>query len=765
MQHMKYNQDIKKHRALNAVICFFHSCCFSPASGPRADEMAQSVEFQPSFEDVLNILSQIPPDKLLGLKYKLKHLVSGRSSTLLRAMVLLALGQEAEARICLNALGDDQAALYIHQTKLGPAGLQKDGENLQPPQLDAGAMALLAQIYSLLAKEELCSHEAVVRADQAATTACSASGDSQRDSQNCVLAGEQEKCGPAISTGGCDSKFQTLRSDVSTGFLQKTIPNSMAKSSPVQIRAASDLSGPRTLHSSLSSASLTNLQISESPTAVFCMQPPSHEPSRLCDKDSSSARQPAGGRQSHSLQETGWASSSSAHPGLDTNAQVPQEEEAVHVSSCHPSLPIPETPLPTLGAVSQPVETSDVSSIAPAEPPAPKESRDQKQELSAGLPDSRPTVDVGPACVPTKDSSVPVSTSSSAPASTSACSFPPHTYSSSTPSPPLYATPYSLPHPSPFHSPPSPACPPPFQTAKAASAAEPDSGEGKFFTFVILHAGEDERVACRVKNLLEGMGVPNGATFCEDFLVAGHGRLTCFQDALENSAFIILLLTKNFLCHLCMFETNSALMESIQRPSKHNSVIPFVPKENPLERSEIPSILSVLVPLDENSPGFAKVVKNTFTHRKINERKAMWCQIQQVREHKRRQQLFKDHYQTLQNLGALNLGSFPQVPLSETPWQQLGQFVPHQLSQQSCPPAATYPPPPAAHQAAQLGPSPSQPFHLPSGYHNAMPEAGGAQPIIIQHARMVQIGNHNTMQVETAAAALQDSEKESMENS
>ncbi|XP_035423591.1 TIR domain-containing adapter molecule 1 [Cygnus atratus] len=736
--------------------------------------MAQSVKFQPSFEDVLNILSQIPQDKLLGLKYKLRHLISGRSSTLLQAMVLLTLGQEADARICLNALGDERAALYIHQTKLGPAGLQQDGENLQPPQLDAGALALLAQIYSLLAKEELCSHEAVVKADQAATEARNASRDAQGDSLNRVLAGEQEKCGSAIGTGGSDNKFQTLRSDVSTGFLQKTIPNSMVKSSPVRIRAASDLSGPRTLHSSVSSASLTNLQISESPTAVFCMQPPSREPSRLCDKDSSSAQQPAGDRQSHSLQETGWASSSNTHPRLDTNAQVPQAEKALQVSSCHPSLPIPETQLPTLGAVSQPVETSDISSIVTAEPPTPKESRDQKQELSTGLPDPRTTVDVGPACAPTKDSYVPVGTSSSAPASTSSC-FPPHTYSSSTLSPPLYATPYSLPHPSPFHSPPSPACPPPFQTVKAASASEPDSGERKFFTFVILHAGEDEHVACRVKNLLENMGVPNGATFCEEFLIAGHGRLTCFQDALENSAFIILLLTKNFLCHLCMFETNSALMESIQRPSKHNSVIPFVPKENPLERSEIPSILSVLVALDENSPGFARVVKNTFTPSKINERKAMWYQIQQVREQKRRQQLYKDHNQTLQNLGALNLGFLPQVPLSETPCsgQLLEQLMPHQSSQQCrppwasyCPPAATHPPPPAAHPAsAQLGPSPSQPFHLPSGYHNVMPDPGGAQPIIIQHARMVQIGNHNTMQVETAAPGPQDSEKDSTENS
>ncbi|NXI62710.1 TCAM1 protein, partial [Anseranas semipalmata] len=624
--------------------------------------MAQSVELQPSFEDIFNILSQIPQDKLLSLKYKLKYLIFGRSSTLLQAMVLLTLGQEADARICLNALGDDRAALYIHETKLGPAGVQKDGENLQPPQLDAGAMALLAQIYSLLAKEQLCSHEAVVKADQAATNACKASRDAQRDTLNSILAGDQEKCGSAISTVGSDGKFQTLRSDVSTGFLQTTSPNSTVKSSPVQIRAISDLSGPRTLHSLGSSASFTSLQISESPTAVFCMQPPSREPSPLCKESTSSARQPDGDRQSHSLQETGCASSPDTHPRPGTNAQVPRLEKALQVSSCRPSIPIPETQLSTPGAVNQPVESSDISSTVTAEPQAPKESRDQKPELSTGLPDSRATVDTGPTCMPIEDSYVPAGTSNSAPASTSAHSFPPHTYSfSSTFSPPLQGVPYSLPYPYPIHSSPSPACPPPFRTVESASALEPDSGERKFFTFVILHAGEDEHVACRVKDLLENMGVPNGATFCEDFLIAGHGHLTCFQDAMENSAFIILLLTKNFLCHLCMFETNSALMESIQRPSKHNSVIPFVPKENPPERSEIPSILSALVALDENSPGFARVVQNTFTPSKINERKALWCQIQQVREQRRKLQLYKDQYQTLQNLGAQTLGSLSQV--------------------------------------------------------------------------------------------------------
>ncbi|XP_031459816.1 TIR domain-containing adapter molecule 1 [Phasianus colchicus] len=596
--------------------------------------------------------------------------------------------------------------------------------------------------------------------------------DAQRDTLNSIPVVDQERCGSAISTVDSDSEFQTLRSDVSTGFLHMTSPNSMVKSSPVKIRNTSDPSGPQTLQSSGISNSFTNLLISQSPTAIFHMPTPSCESSRLCEESTSDTGQPDGERESHSLQEMG---SPSSHSTQDTNPQVPHLGKTLQVSSCHPSFPIVETQLPTLGAVGQPVESNDISSTVIAEPQVPKKSRDQKQKLSTSLPYSRTTINTSPACIPVEDSYIPAGTSNSAAASPSVCSFPPQTYFSSTIPPPLQSVPYNVPFPTPLHSSPFPTGPPPLKTVEAALAPEPNGKKKKFFTFVVLHAWEDEHIACRIKDLLENMGVPNGATFCEDFLVAGHNQLTCFQDAMENSAFLILLLTKNFLCHQCMFQTNSALMESIQRPSKYNSVIPFVPKENPLERSQIPSMLSVLVALDENSPVFARTVQNTFTPEKINERKAMWCQIQQVQEQKRKLELYQDHCQTLQNLGALTVGSLPQmspsaVQLSQSSLEQLlKQLLPLQLSQQCHPltsvSAATHPLLQAGHPtSAQLGLSPSQPPNLPSGQHYRSADPGGAHPIIIQHARMVQIGNHNTMHVETAAPGPQDSGEESREN-
>ncbi|NXG41579.1 TCAM1 protein, partial [Psilopogon haemacephalus] len=625
--------------------------------------MAQNTKLQPSFEDVFNILSQMPQEQLLTLKHKLRRLRSGPSSKLLQAMVLLTLGQEVEARICLDALGDSQAAQYVHQTKLGPAGAQQKGEDLQPPQLDAGAMELLAQICSLLMEEKLCSQEAMDKACQAASQACDASKESQGHTLNSLPPEEQGKHSPAVTTALSD-KFQTLRSD--GGLLKTATPNYMVKSSPVQIGGISEPSGPQTL-CSLGSVSLSShFEISASPTVAFHTPPSSHErvprPNQTCEGSSSGAGQPGGDTHSHGLQETSWASRSNSHPGQEAGAQGPQPEM---VGSCDAALPTPKRQLPRTGPVNQPVESSDVSSTVAAEPPAPEEQTNQKKDgkqLSTGLPKSGATAVTAPAHMSMEYSYVSAGLpSNSASASTSTHAFPPPTYSSSStlPLPPPQGPPSNLSYPSPFPPSPSPAWPPPLKTREPAPPAQLDGGERKFFTFVVLHSGEDEIVAHRVKNLLESMGVPNGATLCEDFSIAGCSHLACFQDAMENSAFIILLLTKNFSCNLCTFQTDTALMESIHNPSKHHSVIPFVPKENPLKRSQIPSALVGLIPLDENSPRFSTRVQNTFDSSRIKERKAMWEQMQ-----RRKLQLLQERYQAQQSLAALSLGPRPQEPLS-----------------------------------------------------------------------------------------------------
>ncbi|NXS38386.1 TCAM1 protein, partial [Pomatostomus ruficeps] len=597
--------------------------------------MAQSAEPQPSFEDVFNILSQAPAEKLLSLKLKLKHLIPGPCSKLLQAMVLLTLGQETDARICLDALRDNQAAQYVHQIKLGTAGAREDGEDLQPPQLDAGAGALLAQVYTVLAQEKLCS-------PQARDKACHASKDTQRGTLNNVPHEGQDKQGSAARVGSGD-RFWTLRSDEDAGFLRTASSNYVARSSPVQIPGHSDVSGPRTLCSAGSSSLSSALEISASPTVAFHSQPsvPEHVP------QPSRARHPDGDRESHGPQECSWASTASPPPGQDTAAQGPRPEKILHVSPCHLTLPVPETPLP-----SEPAQSSDVSSTAP-EPQTPRDQQDKKQDekqdekqLSTGVPEPRAAVDAAPAHVSIENSYIPAGIpSNSAPASSSTCSLPPPTYSFSSTLPPLQESHSSLLYPPPLRSSPSPAMVP----------SEPDGD--KFFTFVVLHASEDEIVAHQVKNLLESLGVSNGATLSEDFFIAGRTHMTCFQEAMENSAFVILLLTRNFPCNLCLFQTDTALMQSILDPSKQHSVIPFLPKANALERSRIPTMLSGLVTLNESSPLFSRTVHKTFNPRNIREKKALWEQMQ-----RRKLQACWERHHAQQDLAALSLRSPPWVP-------------------------------------------------------------------------------------------------------
>ncbi|XP_063259508.1 TIR domain-containing adapter molecule 1 [Prinia subflava] len=672
--------------------------------------MAQSTELQPSFEDVFNILSQAPPEKLLSLKLRLKHLVLGPCSKLLQAMVLLTLGQETEARICLDALRDNQGAQYVQEIKLGAAGVREDGEDLQPPQLGAGAMAVLAQMYTVLAQEKLCSPEARDKACQAATKACHASKDTQRGTLTNVPPKEQDKQGSAAS-GGSGDRFSTLRSHEDAGFPHAASSHHGVRSSPVQIGGSSDLSGPRTLCSVGSSSLSSCLEISASPTVAFHTQPSVPE----CVPWPSRAGHPEGDTQSP--QECSWASTHSSPPGQDTAAQGPQPQEALQLGPCHPTpVPVPKTLLP-----SEPAQSSDVSSTV-TEPHTAGEKQDEEQ-LSTGVPEPRAAVDTAPAHTPIAESYTPEAIPcNSAPAAISTCSLPPPSYSFSSTLPPLQESHSSLFYPPPLRSSPSPAWPP---AVPAVDPSEPDGA--KFFTFVVLHASEDEIVAQRVKTLLEGMGVSNGATLSEDFFIAGRSHMTCFQDAMENSAFTILLLTKNFPCNLCLFQTDTALMQSILHPSKQDSVIPFLPKANALERSQIPTMLSVLVTLNESSPLFSRNVHKTFSPKRIMEKKALWDQKQ-----RRKLQACWEWQQAQQKLAALGLGSPPRVPPAEA------------SAQHWRPPAPMEPPP------AQRGPPPAQ-AQLPPGQ-------GGPPALIIQHASMVQIGNHNVMQAGTAPAGPRDSQ-------
>ncbi|XP_074834753.1 TIR domain-containing adapter molecule 1 [Carettochelys insculpta] len=701
--------------------------------------MAEAAKAQLGFEGVFSILSRIPEERLVRLKHKLKHMrPCTNSCKLLQAMVLLALGREADARTCLDALGDDEGALCVWRSKWGAAG----SESPLTPHQEAGALLALARIYSLLVEENHCSHLCRDNAYKAAIVALRASEDPRRDKLSSLLAEAQEKCRVDVSPSKTDNGLKSLRSD--PGPFPTLSPASEVRTPPVHISSRSFLSGPQTLRSSGSPASfVSHFEISQSPTVEFhtrsahCNRVP--PPSRLCGDATSCTGQPGRGRVSHSPRDTSPGSCSAAPP-LQGRSHISENPQAG--SFAPPSLPVPETPVLPPSAVHWPVECTDPPTMLTEklQEPGQRLVQKPKQESLTKLPSLRtPGPAAGSTQVPVEDSYILAKKADTASISSS-------------------------------------RAPPPPQSA-AAPTIELDCGERKFFSFVVVHASEDVTVACRVKEMLESMGVPDGATFCEEFLIPGQCQLTCFQDAIDNSAFTLLLLTQNFQSRFCVHQMNTALMDSLQRRPKYNSVIPFIPKENPLKTCQMPSMLVGLVPLDENSPVFSRTVKNTFILKRLNEQKMMWSQIQHLQEQQRKQQQYQEHLQMLQqNLHGLNLGSQPgyppQMPLpgwlscpmgtQQLLQQLLSSFqfqnpmfapsVPYQTY-----PASQFIPPPS-------DPSLSQHFILPSSHQNIMQGPGGPQPLIIQNAQMVQIGDHSQMHVERTRSVPESSDEETSES-
>ncbi|KAI3375005.1 hypothetical protein L3Q82_021532, partial [Scortum barcoo] len=173
---------------------------------------------------------------------------------------------------------------------------------------------------------------------------------------------------------------------------------------------------------------------------------------------------------------------------------------------------------------------------------------------------------------------------------------------------------------------------------------EEEEEEAVFYAFVILHAPEDEEVADRMKERLEKLIGSNGATFSEEFAIPGKSTLRCVEDAINNSAFTLLLLTRNFNTRMQEIETNSALMNSINNKHKYNTVIPLLPQQNSMPKMSIPLVLRTIVPLEE-AKSFDKKVQKTFSPGKIRRQRALWNAEMSVKLEKARQERLKNSNQ------------------------------------------------------------------------------------------------------------------------
>ncbi|KAA0711931.1 TIR domain-containing adapter molecule 1 [Triplophysa tibetana] len=155
--------------------------------------------------------------------------------------------------------------------------------------------------------------------------------------------------------------------------------------------------------------------------------------------------------------------------------------------------------------------------------------------------------------------------------------------------------------------------------------------EDEFYSFIILHAPEDADEAQRLKNRLERIISGVGVTFSE-FEEPGRSTLCCMEDAINNSAFTLLLLTRNFNTNHSETSTDSAIFNSLEKLHKRNSVIPLLPRENCLPKDRRRLVLRGTVPLDESKVTFERSALRAMAPVKVASQREVWMEEQKIKK-------------------------------------------------------------------------------------------------------------------------------------
>ncbi|XP_075692575.1 TIR domain-containing adapter molecule 2-like [Rhinoderma darwinii] len=165
------------------------------------------------------------------------------------------------------------------------------------------------------------------------------------------------------------------------------------------------------------------------------------------------------------------------------------------------------------------------------------------------------------------------------------------------------------------------------------SKSSPSEDQDIFYKFVILHAEIDELEAMRVKNILQDkFNIKPGIIFAE--MPAGQQILKNLDNAVNGSAWTILLLTENFLREAwCEFQSHATLINSIHMHHKYNSVIPVRPKDNYLPREKTPFPLKLINALEEGNREFSKQVEKTFRDSLYQKQYDIWKAEKEDMEH------------------------------------------------------------------------------------------------------------------------------------
>ncbi|XP_015220763.2 TIR domain-containing adapter molecule 1 [Lepisosteus oculatus] len=572
--------------------------------------MAEKRKCAPSLEAAFRFLSATSPEKLLSLTFKLGR---GEAERLVRALVLLSLSKQAEALAELRELTNNDLASYLAES-----GNSHSPPKAQGSPLSADILIDLARVFKILADEGLCKDSFRDEAYLAAIRACESAQGTCKVDVGKLRMEAKEKCGPHLDCGGLPDSGTTLKSFLG---LCSYLPWKPEHRSPaIQIMrtenpsAANSGNSPSSLRSSSGSqvSFPSHLEVSASPTNTFLSK-------REQDQKTVSSER----HQEDFMESIGRLSisSTSVQQQVTVSAVPLPGEEALGLSV-----------LTRLEEQKEGAEEEGNLSVDKRFVHVQPESSHNPQDTTQSLLDkgshARPlesTVSMGghqtitskepSADFPVQPGKKLLEVKQTAAAESSDTDVQSETKDSKNNSP---------------RSSPS-----------ILGFKEEDSGE-KFYSFVILHAAEDSDIASELQLKLESLGAGEGATFSEDFEVPGRHTLTCIQDAIDNSAFTILLLTKNFNTRLLEHKTNSVLMNSIEKQHKYNTVIPFLPRENFLTRKEMPLCLKIYNPLDEGrTRNFEKIARKTFAPEKVERQRQLWKMEQSIKAAEERKEQLK----------------------------------------------------------------------------------------------------------------------------
>ncbi|XP_062888297.1 TIR domain-containing adapter molecule 1 [Mobula hypostoma] len=678
--------------------------------------MANNCDPIPSLDDVFNILSQVPEERLLSLWYKFNPDNSNTCNVhcLLYSIISFTLRKNEEAekavRSQLNEKSTDRSAMYIYNRIHGLVDAP-DGEKKPPPSADLSAedrsfLADLALMFVMLEEEKLCSPPVRNRACQAAVNAFKSSRqDCSLELQELVekfrLRFDFEAEAETVGISALKSIQEYNHSKITTTAF-KTSPIPIPSQAMVNVYSTSEMTLP------------SHFEISASLTASFTTEV------RPNDLESSAA-----------IPEPGTISSGNMITVGSNNGNIPSSDncsrkgEVAHSSG------------------GQQQGEQDPVSLCSAE----VSSGDKVNELG---PSECTGINCSDQIVTSKFkmSQVWNKETGSCTNSQEMTKSKPKVQSNVSDDPSDKSTP---------------------------SEAMEENFKDAFYPFVILHVPEDAEIAEHVRDRLESLGVKG--TTIDDISVPGQSQIKCIEDAVNNSAFTILLLTKNFNTQWADYETNITLMDSINNEHKNNTVVPLLPKKNPLQQDKIPFALSATVSLKENSRHFEKQVKSIFTKEALDRHRRGWLQRQTQKEIKSKTNQIKKDIQVAQETRSnqmkcmhfwnqlvemqKNCQFFPPISL---PQPGNVQDLP-MLNPPLYPNVTTLPPSfnPSVPPMSQILPcsNPTTPSNSQRGQNISLETPGqGTNIIQIQNARNVQIGDYNQMTVTECTAISGNSDDE-----